>query len=93
MAGILKILCNVCGYKASITKTARNHKNFSILYCSCKNPECNHSFTMNLEFGHTIKSSLLMKNELLFTLIDNLSSEDRQLIINRLTKNAEEKGS
>ena len=93
MTGILKILCNVCGYKASITKTVRDHKDFSILYCSCKNPKCNHSFTMNLEFGHTTKSSLLMKDELLLAMIDNLSAENRQLMLNRLTKNTEEKGS
>lgn len=78
------IECNICGSKAIINKTAREHEQYSKLYCSCKNPKCGHKFVMSLTFSHSEKASLLEKDKLILTLIKQLPKEDQQKLMNSL---------
>ena len=80
MARMLKVYCKVCKGKSYITKTERVHPEISKIYCSCKNPDCNHRFVMNLEYSHTTRTSSLVQDDLISQLVANLSDKDKQLL-------------
>lgn len=86
MARTTDIYCRDCTSKAVITRTERVHSDYSRLYCSCLNSKCGHKWVMKLEFGHTTRASRVVKNNLLFELIERLSEEEKQEIKKRLTE-------
>ena len=55
----VKIRCDRCGSTARIESSVEISASFKTLYCSCRNPECGHTFVMNLEFSHTLSPSAL----------------------------------
>ena len=84
MARTLDIYCKVCNSKAVVQRTEKIHSDFNKLYCYCRNPNCRHKFVMNLEFSHTTSSSLLTKDQILFSALENqfrqLSEDDKNRI-------------
>ncbi|QCT18496.1 transcriptional regulator [Jejubacter calystegiae] len=85
---VMKIQCPECGENAIIKKTARKHRELSDLYCACTDVECGHTFVMNVTFSHTISPSAKNKEKLLKSLVDNIQSDDRQILLDLLQKSA-----
>ncbi|MBE8597852.1 ogr/Delta-like zinc finger family protein [Xenorhabdus sp. BG5] len=85
---VLKIICPECGAKAVIRKTNRMHREIADVYCSCSDVECGHTFVMNLTFSHTISPSAKTGDILLRNVINNLSSQQRQMALDLLQANA-----
>ena len=55
----VKIKCNRCDSRAIIQSSSEESDAVKKLYCSCSNPECGHSFVMELSFSHTLSPSAL----------------------------------
>lgn len=55
----MRIICDRCKSKARIETTREITPAFRHLYCSCTNPECGHTFVMDLSFSHTLSPSAL----------------------------------
>ena len=51
--------CNRCNELATIQDSVEESADFKVLYCTCNNPACGHSFTIEQHFGHTISPSAL----------------------------------
>lgn len=77
MARTTDIYCTVCNSKSVIERSERIHSEFTRYYCACKNPLCGHRFVMNMEFGHTTRSSKLTKDKLLELVLSKLSVEEK----------------
>ncbi|QAV22597.1 ogr/Delta-like zinc finger family protein [Proteus hauseri] len=75
---VLTIFCPECNEKAMVKKSNRKHKELSDLYCACSDPECGHTFVLNLTFSHTLMPSAKNKDALLLSVIKNLSPEQRE---------------
>ncbi|PSW05650.1 ogr/Delta-like zinc finger family protein [Photobacterium lipolyticum] len=71
----MRVFCPECGEKARIQKTNRISTSYADLYCSCSDPECGHSFVMNLSFSHTLSPSAKNTNELVTALVKALPHE------------------
>ncbi len=55
----MRIVCLKCQNKAVIHSSSIESDEYKKLYCTCSNPECGHSFAMDLSFSHTISPSAL----------------------------------
>lgn len=53
------IRCCKCGSKAAIESSKEISDLLKQLYCCCRNPECGHTFVVNMEFSHTLSPSAL----------------------------------
>lgn len=71
----MRVFCPECGDKARIQKTNRISTSYADLYCSCSDPECGHSFVMNLSFSHTLSPSAKSTTELVAALVNSMSPE------------------
>lgn len=71
----MRVFCPECGDKACIQKTNRISTGYADLYCSCSDPECGHSFVMNLSFSHTLSPSAKNTNELVIALVKSMQPE------------------
>ncbi|WP_417762194.1 ogr/Delta-like zinc finger family protein [Shewanella sp.] len=74
----MRVLCPVCGSKAIIGKTNRLSIQVSDLYCSCGDPECGHTFVMNLSYSHTISPAAKQSSEVVRALIGCMPPEQRK---------------
>lgn len=74
----MRVLCTVCSKKAVIGKTDRISLQHTNLYCSCTDPECGHSFVVNLSFSHTLSPSAKTASEVVTALARSLSPEARK---------------
>lgn len=72
------IFCKICGYKAVINRSQREHKEFTRLYCTCKNKDCAHKFVIHLTFSHTTKPSKLEEQNDFKYMITNLPDDKKQ---------------
>jgi hypothetical protein len=81
---MMRVLCPECGCKARIQKSNRLSACVSDLYCSCSDPECGHTFVMNLSFSHTLSPSAKTTHQLTFDLVKALSPEQRQQLKDQL---------
>ncbi|NOH82833.1 ogr/Delta-like zinc finger family protein [Vibrio sp. 03-59-1] len=73
----MRVVCPECGEKARIQKSNRISASYSDLYCSCSDPECGHSFVMNLTFSHTLSPSAKTTSQLAFEMIKALAPDQR----------------
>lgn len=73
--------CKICGSKALINKSQREHKEFTKLYCTCKNQDCGHKFVLNLEFSHTTKPSKLKEQDYFKYILTCLPNDKKQEIL------------
>lgn len=71
----MRVLCPECGQKSRIQKSNRLSSQHADLYCSCSDPECGHSFVMNLSYSHTLSPSAKTTSQLAFTLSKSLAPE------------------
>ncbi|MEZ9857356.1 ogr/Delta-like zinc finger family protein [Vibrio splendidus] len=74
----MRVVCTECGEKARIQKSNRISAGYSDLYCSCSDPECGHSFVMNLAFSHTLSPSAKTTSQLAFEMVKALAPDQRQ---------------
>jgi hypothetical protein len=54
-----RVYCPICKRVARIESSNAMNKQLKQAYCSCSNPECGHTFVMNVEFSHTLSPSAL----------------------------------
>lgn len=54
-----RVYCPICNKVARITSSNSMDTQFKQAYCACTNPECGHTFVMNVEFSHTLSPSAL----------------------------------
>lgn len=55
----MRIRCPRCNGKAIIRSSKELSPTLKQLYCLCGDPECGHSFVMDLAFSHTLSPSAL----------------------------------
>ena len=81
----MRVVCPECGEKARIQKSNSISAGYSDLYCSCSDPECGHSFVMNLTFSHTLSPSAKTTSQLAFEMVKALAPDQRQELKNQLS--------
>ncbi|MEZ8881722.1 ogr/Delta-like zinc finger family protein [Vibrio sp. nBUS_14] len=81
----MRVICPECGEKARIQKSNRISAGYSDLYCSCSDPECGHSFVMNLAFSHTLSPSAKTTSQLAFEMVKALAPDQRQELKQQLS--------
>ncbi|RZP56306.1 transcriptional regulator [Vibrio vulnificus] len=81
----MRVIYPECGEKARILKTNRISASYNDLYCSCSDPECGHSFIMNLTFSHTLSPSSKTTSQIAFELVKALSPEKQTELKNQLS--------
>lgn len=55
----MRIYCPRCEAKATIRTSKELSATMRQLYCTCNDPECGHTFVMDLTFSHTLSPSAL----------------------------------
>lgn len=80
----MRVLCPECGEKSRIQKTNRITTSVSDLYCSCGDPECGHTFVMNLSYSHTLSPSAKTTSQMAISLVKALPPEQRQQLKHQL---------
>ncbi|HGF5104463.1 TPA: ogr/Delta-like zinc finger family protein [Vibrio alginolyticus] len=81
----MRVLCPECGSKSRIQKSNRLTNSHSDLYCCCSDPECGHTFVMNLSYSHTLSPSAKTTSQLAFNLCKALPPEARQQLKHQLS--------
>ncbi|AUI87688.1 transcriptional regulator [Vibrio azureus] len=81
----MRVICPECGAKACIQKSNRISTSYSDLYCSCSDPECGHTFVMNLSFSHTLSPSAKTTTQMAFNLVKALGPEQKKELKNQLS--------
>ena len=81
----MRVICKECGKKAIIQKSDRVSASYSKLYCSCTDPECGHTFVMELSFKHSLSPSAKTTSEVFTALFKALPKEQRQAIQQELS--------
>ncbi len=71
----MRVFCPECGAKSCIQKSNRISSKYADLYCSCSDPECGHSFVMNLSYSHTLSPSAKTTSQLTFEMVKALAPE------------------
>lgn len=74
----MRVFCPECGNKSRIQKTNRISESYSDLYCSCSDPECGHTYVMNLSFSHTLSPSAKTTSQMAIELVRGLAPEQRK---------------
>jgi Ogr/Delta-like zinc finger len=77
----MQIDCIQCYGKAIVHSRKKLDTKVSQLYCSCKNPECGHTFVMDLTFSHTLSPSASQSKYMIMDLFRSLPEEDRRALI------------
>ena len=76
----VRIRCDRCGSNARIESSSELTPSFKKLYCSCRNPECGHTFVMDLVFSHTLSPSALdLPGDLLDKIQTSCRKEQQEL--------------
>ncbi|MGY5721267.1 ogr/Delta-like zinc finger family protein [Vibrio cincinnatiensis] len=81
----MRVICPECGEKARIHKSNRLTNSVSDLYCACSDPECGHTFVMNLSYSHSLSPSAKTTSQLAFDLVKALPPEARQQLKQQLS--------
>ncbi|MEZ8060476.1 MULTISPECIES: ogr/Delta-like zinc finger family protein [Vibrio] len=74
----MRVFCPECGSKSCIQKSNRMSTKHADLYCSCNDPECGHTFVMNLSYSHTLSPSAKTATQLAFNMVKALTPEHRK---------------
>lgn len=78
---MILIKCKVCKGKAIVNARKELDVTMSQLYCSCKDPECGHTFVMDLCFSHTLSPSASQAKEVVVSFLRALPDTERQLML------------
>ncbi|EOW3974144.1 ogr/Delta-like zinc finger family protein [Vibrio parahaemolyticus] len=81
----MRVVCPECGQKSRIQKSNRISASYSDLYCSCSDPECGHTFVMNLSYSHTLSPSSKTTLQLAFNMVNALAPEHREELKQQLS--------
>ncbi|EHH1172432.1 ogr/Delta-like zinc finger family protein [Vibrio parahaemolyticus] len=81
----MRVVCPECGQKSRIQKSNRISASYSDLYCSCSDPECGHTFVMNLSYSHTLSPSAKTTLQLAFNMVNALAPEHREELKQQLS--------
>ena len=81
----MRVFCTECGDKGRIQKTNRISNSYADLYCSCNDPECGHSFVMNLSFSHTLSPSAKKTSQIATELVRTLTLQQRKKLQQELS--------
>ncbi|MFB9134269.1 ogr/Delta-like zinc finger family protein [Vibrio olivae] len=81
----MRVFCPECGAKSCIQKSNRISSKYTDLYCSCSEPECGHSFVMNLTYSHTLSPSAKTTSQLAFNMVQALPPEQRKELQHQLS--------
>jgi hypothetical protein len=77
---MILIKCKVCRGKAIVQARKELDVTMSQLYCSCKDPECGHTFVMDLCFSHTLSPSAQQHKDVVVSFLRALPEQERQLV-------------
>lgn len=80
----MRVECNRCGHTSVITSSSKESENIKKLYCCCHNPECGHTFVMDLAFSHTLSPSAMDFPEDLLKKIRQAGRIEQQGILSKL---------
>lgn len=81
----MRVFCPECGEKSRIQKSNRMSTKYADLYCSCSDPECGHTFVMNLSYSHTLSPSAKTTEQLTLNFVRALSPEKRAALQEQMT--------
>ncbi|MGY5579756.1 ogr/Delta-like zinc finger family protein [Vibrio cincinnatiensis] len=81
----MRVICPECCEKARIHKSNRLTNSVADLYCACSDPECGHTFVMNLSYSHSLSPSAKTTSQLAFDLVKALPPEARQQLKHQLS--------
>ncbi|HAS6319053.1 TPA: transcriptional regulator [Vibrio vulnificus] len=81
----MRVICPECGEKSRIQKSNRISMSYSDLYCSCSDPECGHTFVMNLSFSHSLSPSAKTTSQMAFSLVKALAPEQQKELKQQLS--------
>jgi hypothetical protein len=81
----MRVLCTSCNSKAIIGKTDRISAAHANLYCSCSDPECGHTFVVNVSFSHTLSPSAKSHSQVVVQLFNSMSPENRKQLQRELS--------
>ena len=80
----MQVKCKECGQRANIYSRKDISAEVSDLYCSCRDPECGHTFVVSLAFKHTLSPSANSGKNMALAYLQNLPPADRQALVNQL---------
>ena len=83
----MRVNCKECGQRGRITKTNQLSTAVADLYCQCCDAECGHSWVATLSFSHTLSPSSKTASQVALDLLNALTPESRQLLLNGLKIN------
>jgi len=81
----MRVICPECGEKSRIQKSNRISTSYSDLYCSCCDPECGHTFVMNLSYSHSLSPSAKTTSQIAFNLVKALAPEQQKELKQQLS--------
>ena len=81
----MRVICTACNSKAIIGKTNRLSLAHADLYCSCSDPECGHTFVVNLSFSHTLSPSARSSSAIIQELAKVMSPDQRKQLQHELS--------
>jgi len=81
----MRIKCNRCGKPAVIKSSSQESDSVKKLYCCCGNPQCGHTFVMDLAFSHTLSPSALDFPQDLINKIQSTTRMEQQRILSSLS--------
>jgi hypothetical protein len=85
---IMRIRCNRCEKLAVIQSSSQESDSVKKLYCTCSNPECGHTFVMELVFSHTLSPSALDLPDQLIAKIRSLPRLEQQRLFSSIVPNS-----
>jgi len=82
----MRVKCE-CGEKAKITNRTEYSSQIAKLYCVCQNPNCAHSFVMNLSFSHSIRPAANSLDQMIFDRLKAMKPHQQQALMSRVQEN------
>lgn len=80
-AGALQVICSACDKKAVIYSRKEISKQVADLYCSCRDPECGHTFVVTLAFKHTLSPSAREGKNIALQFLNSLPAHERHALL------------
>ena len=74
----VQVNCIECQGKAVIGTRVAIDPKVTNLYCSCKDPQCGHTFVMTLSFSHTLSPAANQSKRLMLDMLKSLPKDEQQ---------------
>ncbi|WP_084218254.1 ogr/Delta-like zinc finger family protein [Aeromonas rivuli] len=82
----MRVFCRECGELGRITKTHRLSRDTADLYCQCTDAQCGASWVSQMSYSHPLSPSGRTASQLALSLINSLSPDGRQLLLQGLSQ-------